>query len=92
MTINRQDIAEGAAWARRALRKPERADAVQTPSERRAAWLKEQAGERQPERPAAERISPETFQTRSELHRPGTDFSLGAERFAADGSRWRRVG
>jgi hypothetical protein len=92
MTITRQDIEDGASWVRRTLRKPEPTGAVKTPEQRRAAWLKEQAGERQPERPAAERISPEVSATRSQLHRPGTEFAVGADRFAADGTRWRRVG
>ena len=91
MTISKQDIAEGAAWARRTLRKPEREGALKTPAERCAEWLREQADQRQAQRPSTERVSAEVFQTRHQLHRPGGEFSIGDQRFAADGSRWQRT-
>ena len=91
MNFDKAEIEAGAAMARRVLNKPEHGDAVKSPAERRAAWLREQAGERQAERPDAERVSAEVLQTRSQLQRPGTEFTVGSERYAADGSRWRRT-
>lgn len=90
MTISRQDIEEGAAWARKLLHKPEQAPEVKTPVQRRAAWLKEQAEIRAGgEKPIVRGATVE--QTRRDLATPGSAFTVGAERYAADGSRWQRV-
>ncbi|MGH1570251.1 hypothetical protein ACRAWG_05795 [Methylobacterium sp. P31] len=40
---------------------------------------------------AEARAEHETEQTRRDLHTPGSVFTVGAERYAADGSRWKRV-
>jgi hypothetical protein len=87
--MNRTDIEEGAAWARRLLRKPEPAAAERklTQAERMAAWS---ARNREAEAKATQtRAAAE--QTRRDLHMPGSSFTVGTERYAADGSRWKRV-
>ncbi|MGU3421366.1 hypothetical protein [Methylobacterium sp. D54C] len=87
--MTRSEIEDGAAWARRTLRKPE-----PTTPERKlnsagriAAWsaqnLQDEAKGTQT-RSAVE-------QTRRDLHTPGSSFTVGSERYAADGSRWKRV-
>ena len=89
MSINRQDVADGAAWARRALRKPEAAETERelTQAERIAAWS---ARNDEVEATGTQtRMAVE--QTRSDLQTPGSAFTVGAERYAADGSRWRRT-
>ena len=87
--MNRTEIEDGAAWARRALRKPEPATVERKPTqaERMAAWSarnREDEGKATQTRSAVEA-------TRRDLHTPGSAFTVGAERYAADGSRWQRV-
>lgn len=87
--MNRTEIEDGAAWARRLLRKPEPAAAErkQTQAERIAAWSarnREDEGKATQTRSAVE-------QTRRDLNTPGASFTVGSERYAADGSRWKRV-
>lgn len=89
MSINRQETAENVAFWRRVLNKPEPAAAERKPTqaERMAAWSarnREDEGKATQTRSAVE-------QTRRELHTPGSAFTVGAERYAADGSRWKRV-
>jgi hypothetical protein len=89
MSNTRQDVEDGAAWARRALRKPEppATERKPTQAERIAAWS---ARNREDESKATQtRAAVE--QTRRDLHTPGSAFTVGAERYAADGSRWQRV-
>ncbi|MCJ2048684.1 hypothetical protein [Methylobacterium sp. J-070] len=88
--MNRTEIEEGRAWARRALRKPELAAAERKPTqaERVAAWS---AQNRQDEAIGTQTRSTAVEQTRRDLHTPGSSFTVGAERYAADGSRWKRV-
>jgi hypothetical protein len=88
--MNRTDIEDGAAWARRALRKPEPVAATKrktTQAERIAAWS---ARNREVEATATQ-IRSAVEQTRRDLNKPGLAFTVGAERYAADGSRWQRV-
>jgi hypothetical protein len=87
--MNRTDIEDGAAWARRALRKPEPTAPEHKPiqAERIAAWSDRN---REAEATATQTRSA-VEQTRRELHTPGSAFTVGAERYAADGSRWQRV-
>lgn len=84
MTFNRDDIAAGRDWAARLLGKdqaptsaPER---LPTSADRVAGW----SGQRGSTSQAVTR-------TRAELHVPGSAFAIGAERYAADGTRWQRV-
>jgi hypothetical protein len=90
MSITRQDVEDGAAWARRALRKPEpnAAERKLSSAERIAAYL---AQSREAEAKATQTRSA-VEATRRDLHTPGSAFEVGAERFAADGSRWKRTG
>ena len=87
--MNRTEIEEGAAWARRLFRKPEPAAAERklSSAERVAAWL---AQSREVEAKATQTRSA-VEQTRRDLNTPGAAFTVGAERYAADGSRWKRV-
>jgi hypothetical protein len=90
MTIDRQNPGEHAAFWRRVLNKPEPAAASErkpTQAERIAAWSarnREAEGKTLQTRSAVE-------QTRRALNVPGSSFVVGAERYAADGSRWKRV-
>jgi hypothetical protein len=89
--MNRTDIEDGAAWARRALRKPEPVAATErkpTQAERIAAWS---ARNRETEATATQIRSAAVEQTRRDLNKPGWAFAIGGERYAADGSRWQRV-
>ncbi|MGU3538890.1 hypothetical protein [Methylobacterium sp. A54F] len=90
MTVNRQDIEEGAAaWARKLLRKPEPGAGAKTEAQRVNDWVKAQALERAgAERPVT---GTAVERTRSDLVTPGSAFTVGAERYAADGTRWQRV-
>ncbi|SDA25024.1 hypothetical protein SAMN02799622_03536 [Methylobacterium sp. UNC378MF] len=87
--MTRTEIEDGAAWACRVLRKPEPAIAERKPTqaERIAAWS---ARNREAESTATQTRSA-VEQTRRDLHVPGSAFTVGAERYAADGSRWQRV-
>ncbi|GJD51760.1 hypothetical protein OPKNFCMD_4518 [Methylobacterium crusticola] len=65
---------------------PTTAERLPTRDERIAAW----AARHDPE----QRVAPVTeavLQTRAQLHVAGSAFGIGSERYAADGSRWRRV-
>jgi len=88
--MNRTEIEDGAAWARRALRKPEPTAATRKPTqaERIAAWSarnREDEGKATQTRSAVER-------TRTDLAAPGTAYQVGDQRYAADGTLWRRCG
>ncbi|GJE11069.1 hypothetical protein [Methylobacterium longum] len=87
--MNRTEIEEGRAWARRALRKPEPSapERKLSSAERIAAYL---AQSREAEATATQTRSA-VEQTRRDLHVPGSTFAVGGERYAADGSRWKRV-
>lgn len=87
--MNRSEIEDGAAWARRLFRKPEPAAAERklSSAERVAAWL---AQSREAEANGTQTRSA-VEQTRRTLDVPGSAFTVGAERYAADGSRWQRV-
>lgn len=84
MTPNRDDIAAGRAWAARLLGKdqapPSAPERPPTHTERVAAWSG-QGGS----------TSEAVTRTRAELHVPGSAFAIGAERYAADGTVWRRM-
>lgn len=88
--MNRTEVEDGATWARRALRKPEPTAAERKPTqaERIAAWSarnREADGSSTQTRSAVE-------QTRRDLHVPGTAYQVGDQRYAADGTLWRRCG
>jgi hypothetical protein len=87
--MNRTDIEDGAAWARRLFRKPERVASERklSSAERVAAYLAES---REAEAKSTQTRSA-VEQTRRDLNTPGAAFTVGAERYAADGSRWQRV-
>jgi len=87
--MNRTEIEEGTAWARHALRKrePTAAERKPTQAERIASWS---ARNREAEATATQSRSA-VEQTRRDLNTPGATFTVGAERYAADGSRWQRV-
>ncbi|QGY04788.1 hypothetical protein MMSR116_24930 [Methylobacterium mesophilicum SR1.6/6] len=88
--MTRAEIEEGAAWARRLFRKPEPTAPERKPTqaERMAAWS---AQNRQDEAKGTQtRTAVE--QSRRDLHVPGTAYQVGQERYAADGSRWKRTG
>ncbi|MCJ2093260.1 hypothetical protein MKK67_12280 [Methylobacterium sp. J-072] len=87
--MNRTEIEDGAAWARRLFRKPERAASERklSSAERVAAYL---AQSREVEAKDTQTRSA-VEQTRRDLNTPGAAFTVGAERYAADGSRWQRV-
>ena len=89
MTATRTDIAENAAFWRRVLNKHEPAapECKPTQAERMAAWS---ARNREDEAKSTQTRSA-VEQTRRDLHTPGSAFTVGAERYAADGSRWQRV-
>lgn len=89
MTISRQDTAENVAFWRRVLNKPEPTAPGRKPTqaERMAAWS---AQNRQDEAKGTQTRSA-VEQTRRDLGTPGSAFTVGAERYAADGSRWQRV-
>ncbi|MCJ2035759.1 hypothetical protein [Methylobacterium sp. J-068] len=83
------DIEADRAWARRVLGKPEptASERELTQAERIAAWS---AQNREAEgKPPQTRSAVE--QTKRELHTPGASYQVGAERYAADGSLWRRT-
>ena len=88
--MTRAEIEEGAAWARRVFRKPEptASERKLSSAERIAAYL---AQSREAEAKGTQTRSA-VEQTRRDLHTPGSAFTVGAERYAADGSRWQRVG
>ncbi|GJD36765.1 hypothetical protein [Methylobacterium aerolatum] len=88
--MTRSEIEDGAAWARRTLRKPEPITAERKPNqtERIAAWMAEN---RKAEGGSAPQTRSAVEQTRRDLTSPGSSFTVGAERYAADGSRWKRV-
>lgn len=94
MSINRQDVVDGAAWARRALRKPNPSvtEPKLTEAERRERWLEERKAERAVDGAGTTQTRAAVEQTRRDLHVPGTAYQVGQERFAADGSRWQRTG
>lgn len=92
MTFDRTEIETGAAVARRALGK----DRTDAPAERKltqeerirawsAKWQASESGE-----PAQTRAAP--VMTRMDLHTPGSAYQVGSERYAADGTLWRRTG
>ncbi|MET0532135.1 MAG: hypothetical protein ABW003_28065 [Microvirga sp.] len=87
--MKRNEIEEGAAWARRLFRKPEpnASERKLSSAERIAADL---ARSREAEAKDTQTRSA-VEQTRRDLHTPGSAFTVGAERYAADGSRWPRV-
>ena len=89
MSINRQDVADGAAWARRALRKPEPASTERKPTqaERIATWSARNRVDETKDTQSRSAIE----QTRRDLHTPGSAFAVGGERYAADGTLWRRT-
>ncbi|MCJ2014976.1 hypothetical protein [Methylobacterium sp. J-076] len=88
--MTRSEINEGAAWARHTLRKPEPVAAKPklTQTERIAAWMAEN---RKAENGGTAQTRAAVEQTRRDLSTPGSAFTVGAERYAADGSRWQRV-
>ena len=85
---------DGAAWARRILGKPEPSDAPPTREDRLARWLKDGQTDREGE-PLA--ISPTLSERRAledsrrDLSTPGTAYKIGSQRYAADGTLWRRT-
>lgn len=85
---------DGAAWARRILGKPEPSEAPPTREDRLARWLKDGQTDREAEQPA---ITPTLSEhraledTRRDLATPGTAYKIGAQRYAADGTLWRRT-
>ena len=87
--MTRSEIEEGAAWARRLFRKPEPTvpERKPTQAERMAAWS---AQNREAEANGTQTRSA-VEQTRRDLHTPGSAFTVGAQRYAADGSLWRRT-
>ncbi|MGU3665065.1 hypothetical protein ACLBX9_12870 [Methylobacterium sp. A49B] len=90
MTISRQETAENVAFWRRVLNKPEPVAPERKPTqaERMAAWS---AQNRQDEAKGPQTRSA-VEQSRRDLHVPGTAYQVGQERYAADGSRWKRTG
>jgi len=88
--MTRSEFEEGAAWARRLFRKPEPAASERKVSsaERVAAWL---AQNREAEAKGTQTRSA-VEQTRRDLHVPGTAYKVGDQRYAADGTLWRRCG
>jgi hypothetical protein len=89
--MNRTEIEDVAAWARRALRKPEPGKPEPTKAERRATWLTERKAERAVDQTSTAQTRSAVEATRRDLHISGSSFTVGAERYAADGSRWKRV-
>jgi len=88
MSFNQQEIQAGAAMARRALRKPEPAtERHPTQAERIAAW----SAQNRADEASGTQTRSAVEQTRRDLHTPGSAFAVGGERYAADGSRWKRV-
>ena len=91
MTYDRNDIEAGAAWARKTLGKDASASATEpkaSEAERIKAWsAKGRAAEGT--QPAQTRAA--VLATRHDLHTPGTAYQVGSERYAADGSLWRRT-
>jgi len=82
MSIDRQNPGEHTAFWRRVLNKPDPVTAERKPTqaERLAAWS---AQNRQNEAKGT--------QTRAIVATPGVAYKVGAERFAMDGTRWKRV-
>jgi hypothetical protein len=82
MSIERGNAGEHTAFRRRVLNKPEPVTAERKPTqaERLAAWS---AQNRQNEAKGT--------QTRAAVATPGVTYKVGAERFAMDGTRWKRV-
>ncbi|WP_267361307.1 MULTISPECIES: hypothetical protein [unclassified Methylobacterium] len=82
MSIERGNAGEHTAFWRRVLNKPEPVTTERKPTqaERLAAWS---AQNRQNEAKAT--------QTRAAVATPGVTYTVGAERFAMDGTRWKRV-
>ena len=89
MSIDRQNPGEHTAFWRRVLNKPEPVTAERKPTqaERRAAWS---AQNRQNDAKGTQTRAV-VEQTRRDLHTPGAAYKVGAERFAMDGTRWKRV-
>ena len=90
MNINLREVAEGAAMARRALGKPEPGQQPKTQAERQAEWLAAQSGERRVDT-AGVQVRQSVEHTRRDLHTPGTAYSVGSQRYAADGTLWTRA-
>ncbi|GJE12579.1 hypothetical protein [Methylobacterium longum] len=89
MTISRQETAENVAFWRRVLNKPEPTAPKSKPTqaERMATWS---ARNREDEAKAIQTRSA-VERTRRDLGTPGGAFEVGAQRYAADGSLWRRT-
>lgn len=89
MSIERGNAGEHTAFWRRVLNKPEPVTAERKPTqaERFAAWS---AQNRQNEAKGTQTRAV-VEQTRRDLHTPGAAYKVGAERFAMDGTRWKRV-
>jgi len=90
MNFERSNVGEHAAHWRAVLNKPEPAAAERklTQAERIAAWS---ARNREDEANKGTQTRAAVEQTRRHLHIPGATYTVGAERYAADGSRWKRV-
>ena len=85
MTYDRNDIEAGAAWARKALGKDATSPVAErklTEADRIKAWS---ASESERQTRAA------VLATRHDLATPGAAYQIGTERYAADGSLWRRT-
>ncbi|TXN72701.1 hypothetical protein [Methylobacterium sp. WL6] len=91
MNFDQREVEAGAAMARRALGKPEPGTTPKTQAERMAEWSKAREAERQAAATAAPARSAPAY-TKRDLHTPGSAYQLGSERYAADGTLWRRTG
>lgn len=95
MILDRNEMAEGAAMARRALGKPESSDTSsdkpKTQAERRAEWLKQSGAE--------QRAKPDTTSTTRHIEgyaardfgRAPSSYAIGERKIAMDGSVWTRA-
>ena len=91
MTYDRNDIEAGAAWARKTLGKdaaPPVAEHELTEAERIRAWS---ASAAESARTEATQTRAAVLATRHDLATPGAAYQIGTERYAADGSLWRRT-
>ena len=89
MTYNRNDIEDGAVWARKALGKNAASPVAEpklTEAERIKAWSASES-----ERTQATQTRAAVLATRHDLATPGAAYQIGTERYAADGSLWRRT-
>lgn len=95
MNLDRNEMAEGARKARRALGKPEpddtSSDKPKTQAERRAEWLKHGSAE--------QRAKPDTTSTTRHIEgyaardfgRPPSSYAIGERKIAMDGTVWTRA-